>query len=388
MFGGIIKLDDELHKLVSAGSEHVQVGARMPWTVFDAQGRLLLRKGALIQSEEHLRELLDNAAFRTSGDLSPAPEQHRPTADKERRKTAFFVIGELMARLNTILYNINIHRGDDCVQRLNELSIAIQVLCAQDSDAALAAIHLDRDGRYIVRHPIHCALLVELVTYRLGYAPNQRKNFIAAALSANVGMLDLQERLQRLGPVTPTQRDEINLHPEQSATLLREAGVNNEMWLEIVLQHHERMDGSGYPKGLQGDQIHQGARVIALADIYHAKISERAYRPPMLPTHALRQVFLGQGKDVDRVMAKVFIKELGVYPPGAFVRLYNGEVAVVTHRGLDGVVPRVASVISPRGAAYPRPLLRATNSKEYAVKETAERDESVLVTDLLPLWGY
>ncbi len=388
MFGGIIKLDDELHRLVSAGNEHVRVGAGMLWTLFDNQGRLLLRKGALIESEAHLRELLDNAVFRTSGELSNPSEPSAARTEKEPRKTAFFVIGELMARLNTILYNIAIRRGDDAARRVNELAIAIQVLCAQDSDAALAAIHLDHDGRYIVRHPIHSALLVELVTYRLGYAPNHRKNFIAAALTANVGMLDLQERLQRQGPVTPSQREEINQHSEQSVELLRQAGVNNETWLEIVLQHHERMDGSGYPKGLRGEQIHQGARAIALADIYHAKISERTNRPPMLPTHALRQVFLGQGNDVDRVMAKVFIKELGVYPPGAFVRLFNGELAVVTHRGLDGVVPRVASVISPRGAAYPRPLSRETNNREYAVKETAGRDESVLITELLPLWGY
>ena len=244
------------------------------------------------------------------------------------------------------------------------------------------------DLRPSFRHLIHGALLVELVAYRLGYTPDDRHRIICASLTANVGMLELQERLLQQGAITPEQRRGINRHPEESVALLRQAGVEDETWLEVVLQHHERMDGSGYPRGLEGDEIHESARILALADIYHAKISDRIYRAGMLPTHALRQVFLGQGKDIDQNMAKIFIKELGVYPPGGFVRLANGELAVVTHRGRDGTSPRVASVITPRGAPYPRPLPRDTIKKEYAIRETAVRDGSILLTDLLPLWGF
>ena len=128
-------------------------------------------------------------------------------------------------------------------------------------------------------------------------------------------------------------------------------------------------------------------RIIALADIYHAKISDRLYRSAMSPTYALRQVFLGQGKDTDQGLVEMFVKELGVFPPGEFVRLSNGETAVVTHRGEDGGTPRVASITSPRGTIYPRPLPRDSGNAEWEIKEAAERDESVLLTELLPLWG-
>ena len=79
---------------------------------------------------------------------------------------------------------------------------------------------------------------------------------------------------------------------------------------------------------------------------------------------------------------------LGVFPPGGFVKLANGELAVVTHRAQDGTAPRVASVITPRGAPYPRPLPRDTSKSDCAIRETAVRDESILLTDLMPLWGY
>jgi len=384
MIHGIIRLDDEVRALLRTASEPVRVGDPMPWSVFDSVGRLLVRKGAMVQSRELLNRLVERGAFRSSGEVRPASQE----ADKQN--SPFFVIGELMARLHTLLYSIATRRGDNALSVLGEVCTAMQVMCAQDADATLAALHLSHEGKYIVRHPIHSGLLVELVAYRLGYTPDERHKMIAAMLTANVGMLDLQERLQKVGGITPEQRLEINRHPDQGVELLRAAGVTDELWLSMVAQHHERMDGSGYPLGLKDEGICRGARIIALADVYHAKISERAYRSPMSPTHALRHVFMAHGSDIDRGMAKAFIKELGVYPPGAFVRLANGEHAVVTHRGQEGLMPRVAGVMSPTGQPYPRPVPRprGRGHREFNIKEIASRDEAVLVTDLLPLWGY
>lgn len=362
--------------------EQMRQGMPLPWTVFDAKGRSLLRKGMILDSPQRLALLTEQAVYRSD-------EGGKPTQSMEDRSgIPFFVIGEWMGRLNTILHAIAAQRPDFSVGQLDELCVAIQVMCAEDADAALAAVHLDHDGKYAVRHLIHSALLVELVTNRMGRLPDDRQRVIAATLTANVGMLELQERLVKQGGISSSQRQEINRHPEQGVALLRRAGVQDELWLEFILQHHERLDGSGYPRGLRGGEIHESARIMAIADIYHAKISERVHRPGMLPTAALRQVLLGQGNDIDQMLAEAFIKELGVYPPGAFVRLDNGDVAVVTHRGQEGTLPRVASVITPRGVAYPRPLPRDPAAREWAVKEIVPRAESILLTDLLPLWGY
>ena len=370
----MIKLDRELEQLGQ--------GMVLPWTVFDAKGRSLLRKGMVIDTPQRLALLTEQAVYR---DAEGGQVQR---AAKDRSGIPFFVIGEWMGRLNIMLHAIAAQRADFNLRQFDELCVAIQVMCAEDADAALAAIHLDRDGKYAVRHLIHSALLVELVTNRMGKSPADRQRLIAATLTANVGMLDLQERLVKQGGISSSQRDEINRHPEEGVMLLRLAGVQDEQWFELVLQHHERLDGSGYPHGLKGEEIWEGARIMAIADVYHAKISERMHRVGMLPTDALRQVLLGQGNDIDVGLSEVFIKELGVYPPGAFVRLGNGDIAVVTHRGQEGVSPRVASVITPRGVAYPRPLPRDSSAREWAIKEIMARDESLLLTDLMPLWGY
>jgi len=378
----VIKLGDESREQIRLGSSEVQVGKPLPWSIFDSERRLFMRKGAVVETPAQLVQLAQHAMYRSGGETNSA------RSVEERRKAPFFVIGEMMGRLNASLSAIAAKHQNFSIEQFQELCTGIQVMCAEDADAALAAVHLDREGKYTVRHLIHCALLVELVAYRIGYSPDDRHRLVAASLTANVGMLELQERLMKQGMVTPEQRQEINGHCERSVALLRQAGVQDDLWLEIVLQHHERMDGGGYPRGLRGPEIVEGARLIALADIYHAKISDRIYRAAMLPTHALRQVFLGKGKDVDQDLAQLFIKEVGVYPPGGFVTLTNGELAVVTHRAQDGRLPLVASIITPRGAPYPRPLSRDTGNKEYAIKETAVRDGAILLTDLMPLWGY
>lgn len=374
----MIRLDAQFLEALRLGETEAQVGRPLPWSLFDSVGRLLMRRGMTVETPAQLAELSRQAAYRLGENTAVA---------EVKQDNPFFAIAEMMGRLNSVLAALAAG-GSDALPPLKALATAIQVMCAADADAALAAIHLDRDGKYTVRHLIHSALLVELAAYRLGYTPDHRHMIVCAALTANLGMMALQERLLQQGAITAEQRREIDGHPERGVALLRAAGVTDAVWLESVLQHHERMDGSGYPRGLRGDGIQPGARLIALSDIYHAKISDRLYRPAMAPTDALRQVFLGQGKHVDQNLAALFIKELGVFPPGGFVRLSNGEVAVVTHRGHDRLSPRVASVLTPRGVPYGRPLPRDTGNKDCAIRETALRDESILLTDLLPLWGY
>ena len=370
----MIRLSNELNQ--------IQQGAKLPWTVFDGNGRSLLRQGVTIDSPQRLKVLADKGVYRSN----ESKEYVRSNLD--RKSVPFFVIGEWMGRLNTMLNAIAAKDPEFRVGRLYELCNNIQIMCAEDADAALAAVHLERDGKYAIRHLIHSALLVELVTNRMGLLPDDRLPVIAATLTANVGMLDLQEQLMKQEGISSRQREDINRHPERGVELLCAAGVQDELWLDIVLQHHERLDGNGYPLGLRNGEIKEGARIMAIADIYHAKISDRMHRSSILPTDALRQVLLEDGNNIDPALTEVFIKELGVFPPGTFVLLYNGDIGVVAHRGQEGIAPSVASIITPRGVAYPRPLSRDPANREWAIKEIVARDESILLTDILPLWGY
>src|SRR3569832_2954376 len=119
MIHGIIRLDDEVRALLRTASEPVRVGDPMPWSVFDSVGRLLVRKGAMVQSRELLNRLVERGAFRSSGEVRPASQE----ADKQN--SPFFVIGVLLVCLHTLLYSIATRRGDNVLLELGEVCFVL-----------------------------------------------------------------------------------------------------------------------------------------------------------------------------------------------------------------------------------------------------------------------
>jgi hypothetical protein len=164
-------------------------------------------------------------------------------------------------------------------------------------------------------------------------------------------------------PPTTRQRDRIRGHPEASVDLLRSAGVQDADWLAAVGQHHEQIDGSGYPQGRK--DVHATARLMRIIDIYMAKISPRAKRPAIAPQAAMRQQFqAGSGDPLSMAM----IKAVGIHPPGSLVQLQSGEVAVVTRRPQTGTHPRVATLSDRQGRPSPETQHRDTAQPGFAVQ--------------------
>lgn len=260
-------------------------------------------------------------------------------------------------------------------------------MCEQDLDAALGAVQLTHDIEYVLAHPLHVAILCELIAEFLKYDETRRERLIVAALTANLGMLSLQAKLHRQEePLSSEQRQKIKDHPKQSANILRNAGVDDEDWLNIVLQHHERNDGTGY-NGLKGDEVMEEAKIIALADRYSAMVSPRAHRESLTANDSLKTLFLNKGKDHDETLSLIFIKLLGIFPPGSFVRLDNGETAVVIKRPVSGMWPIVKSILTPRGGPFGEPLTRNCNNDMHGIKELFVPDD-LPPLNLSALWGY
>lgn len=124
--------------------------------------------------------------------------------------------------------------------------------------------------------------------------------------------------------------------------------MKDKLWLELVEQHHEKLDGSGYPKQLKGTEIKSEALVLALADVYSAIITPRVYRGPIRLNDFLRDLFVERGSKFDDSLTKIFIHEVGLYPPGIYVRLDSGDLAVVVGRTENFQYPLVACIKNAR----------------------------------------
>lgn len=151
------------------------------------------------------------------------------------------------------------------------------------------------------------------------------------ALLHDVGSIQIASQiLEKKSGLTPNEFLEIQKHTEFGFQMLKdEAGIPL-LSAHCALQHHERVDGSGYPYGLRGEQIHPYARWIGLLDSYDAMIHPRSYRQAIAPHHALEVLYANAGKlyDIDKV--KLFRNNVAIYPLGLSVSLSTGEKGIVS----------------------------------------------------------
>jgi len=273
-------------------------------------------------------------------------------------------------------------------ERIFKIIKTLTQICEKDPDAALGSVHLSHSVPYIIYHPVQVAILSEIVANRMEIDKESRIALMAAALTQNLSILNLQHKLtHQKEPLSIEQRKMLDNHCSNSVEILKYCGVNNTLWLNSVLNHHETIDGNGYPNKLPKHEISIESQILGLADCYGAKVSNRTYKSTAPAKDVLFSFFTGKHKEYCETLILAFIKELGIFPPGSFVTLNNGETAVVIRRQKDTPWPMVSAVLSPRGGPYARPLKRATDSEQFGIKSACTLDKKVQLNHHM-LWGY
>jgi HD-GYP domain-containing protein (c-di-GMP phosphodiesterase class II) len=371
------------------GYTEVSVGNRLPWDVYDADNRLLLRKGHLLDSAERLEKLLDRGLFVDVGAEAANYPDHSAqppvVAVSSEPVAPLALILDGRRHLETICHPSFRDGFDHNVRRIRA---DIAAACEANRSIALAATVLERDGRYSIRHAMDVAVVCHVSGSVLGFEPEMVDAAVHAALTMNLSMLQMQDDFQaRKAALGETERAVIHDHPSNSVQALREAGVTDELWLAAVQDHHEAVDGSGYPNGKSLADLSLATRLVALADLYCAGISGRAYRRPLRPNVALRAIFKDPGGHPDRELVMPLIKALGVYPPGTAVRLENGELGIVMGPGAKPTTPFVCALMGPRGAPLAAPIKRDTSKSLHAVREVVDWEVLGPNVTMHAVWG-
>ena len=366
----------------------IVVGKPLPWDVYDSNNKLLLRKGHVVQREQQVETLVVRGLFVAAKADSPSSAQAAPAAARHvERPSALRLINLATKRLERLLFNL--HNESELQPKILEVVAALKYAVDINADVALGCILLNQaSGNYPVRHGIDCAVVSLLVARAMNKPEQELRDIMSAALMMNVGMLRHHEQLHHCEqPLSDEEHDMIRSHPQESVSLLRAAGVVDENILNYVLLHHENEDGSGYPLGKGSAEITENAKIIALADRYCARVSSRVYRKSMLPNAALRDILMTEKKNINPMLATCFIRELGTYPTGTFVRLVNGEVGVVTGRGNSTTTPTVHSLIGPRGAPLSFPIRRETHKELHSIREVLHESQAAVRINMQQLWG-
>lgn len=361
----------------------LDVGRPLPWTVYDAQGQVLLRQGYVVRTESQLEHLFHRGHVRlrrVQGKTENASPDHR-------ERNPFAEYGVFLDNLQTTLGAIT-EQHPSVARRLTGLARMLARTCAESPDASLALVHLYATRPTMLEQILFHAILSQHLGQTLALETRQLQSLTAAALVANLPLLAVADQLNASSRIhSEQQREVIRKHPERTVRALQQAGLQQPDLLQIIAQHHEHFDGSGYPQGLSGDAIRLEAQILALAERYVAMVTRRAYRE-RLNIRAIQErlaTLAGHAFHPDTVDAMLQI--MGDYPPGVLVRLASQETGVVTRAGTRSQAPVVMTLFNPEGKRYGGAFERDTGSPEFSIQRQ-EEPEQLPSMDFSRLWGF
>ncbi|HVJ47796.1 HD-GYP domain-containing protein [Desulfitobacterium sp.] len=179
---------------------------------------------------------------------------------------------------------------------------------------------------YTYRHSINTTVIALLIGIAMGWSSPRLLELGMGVIMHDIGKVKIpQEILNKKGPLTELEFEEVKKHTEYGFKLLRSNRDFSLLSAHIAFQHQEKWDGTGYPRGLKGTEIHEYGRVAAIADVYEALTSKRVYREAMQPHEAYEYVMAQRGTHFEPRVLDVFAKSVAVYPSGSGVRLSNGQ---------------------------------------------------------------
>jgi putative nucleotidyltransferase with HDIG domain len=237
-----------------------------------------------------------------------------------------------------------------------------------NSTASLWLTHLRDRDRHTALHSINCAIFAMIFGRHEGLGREALESLGMGALLHDVGKMKLPRRvLVKAEPLTEEETQQMRAHPEEGYRLLRQSGGLPEEVLTIVRQHHERINGTGYPRGLAGDKVDPQALIVGLVDAYDALTGDWPHSAPISPHVALSRLRSEGPPLFGRDLIERFIRCMGVYPIGTVVRLNTGATGIVlSHSRSHRLRPVLMMVEDVDGNPYRRrPLVNlAEHGKE------------------------
>lgn len=200
----------------------------------------------------------------------------------------------------------------------------------RNSNAMMTLCRLQQSGDETFLHSLGVSVLMVAFGKSLGMDAATLHQYALGGLLHDIGKSKIAPEI--LGKPSPLSEEEIRYlksHVTQGAAIAAQVPGISSIALEIVEQHHERFDGSGYPRGLQGTAIAHAGRVASIVDVYDIITSPHTYRKQEAPTEALRNLFALSAGQFDAELIQAFVRSIGIYPVGSLVRLHSGRLAVV-----------------------------------------------------------
>lgn len=382
--------------LIELSKDKLTVGMSLGCTLRDETGVVLLAKGHRIEttqqltgicsrkkvfveideSEEGVRAMMSGiAALNLVG--APIKDFSKYINVDRNQGPNEVIVGTLVERWGTVESKLggllaSVSTTTEFEAKIRGLAKNIQLLMGRDPAASQFLLFnraITQFNNYSVTHSLLCAALAQSLISLFELSEEQGCSLVCAALTMNVAMTRLQDQLAlQKDPVSAAQRKEIDHHGSTGRQVLTSAGVSDPLWLEVVEHHHSSVSG---PESLaQWPLKDRLVKILQTVDKYTAAMSPRKSRLGRTARDSVHSVVVQVGGPKLDQVGTALVRILGVSPPGTYVKLANGETAVVLRRGTKPTEPMVASVINRNEEPIAEPRLHDASKAAFAVQAT------------------
>lgn len=357
----------------------VQPGMIIAKSVSNADGRFLLAGGTVL-TEHYISRMCELGIY--SVYIEDSLSENVETPEVLQEKTRFIAISKVKKLFSDVRMNFQF----DC----EEIQETARAIVTEIMDNKYAMVHLTdirASDDYTFGHSVNVCVLSVMIGMALGTLDKERLDKLAmGALLHDAGkMMVPNQILNKPGKLTESEWKIMQQHSSYGFELLRKDRNISIVSAHIAFQHHEKINGTGYPRGLSGSQIHEFARIAAIADVYDALTSDRAYSRALLPHQAYEILQAGSNIHFDESILQVFLERIAIYPIGCMVQLNTGDIGIVVKVvPKEAMHPTVRLLISGMGDIYAnRPELDLIGKPVMFISRILEEEEFTKVEAVL-----
>lgn len=312
--------------------ECVRTGSYLGRTIYDNEGRALLKAGAILT--ENIINTIKKLNIYSIYIVDEYSELEIEDIIKpELRQKSVSLIKETFKNIerNSKNNNIkNLKETDMLFDDIKDLSEELLHNVLSNKNVLVSLVDIKSMDNYTYQHCVNVAILSLVLGIKYGLPRTDLLNLCIGALIHDVGKIFIpKEIITKKGPLTFDEYELVKSHSKKGYDYIsKQYNIKTASKL-IVLQHHERVDGYGYPSNLLPKDINLLSKIVAIADVYDALTSDRSYRRAMCPSDALEYIMANAGTMFDFELVQLFSKTIVAFPFGTIVKLSNGDVGVV-----------------------------------------------------------
>ncbi|CAG9296488.1 HD-GYP domain-containing protein [Celerinatantimonas diazotrophica] len=361
--------------------EELIVLQNLPFTEIEVNFAKSDVRESLPQSPMTYEPIADNQSQLSEG------EQFSHQEKKRHRQTTRWYVDQV-----GVLQNAIAHFASQPILSYTELLHCVEKLCAPIFESQrkpnVYLIFNTKQSDNLFNHSINICVLAILISRTLGFSLKATQDVALAALIQDIGMLRVPFQIRnKKDALNTAEKNYYHAHINYSLELLKRNQNFPPQIIELVAMHHERLDGSGYPKGLLASQLSEHAQILQVVDSYETFINPNPWQKPIPPQLAIALLLKHSDKLFNKTIVEALANALGIYPPGTIVQLENGKLALVSVSNHDDKLnPFIRQLSSPLTQEIEDlPIENLTLISSGIVKTV---QEAAIPTDIAQKWAH